>query len=80
MRPLVINESVKRRVADVIEHARRNVVTLDEMKKRIKTGNAVGEIMSDCEDNLDERWEREFWHGQEPEDKEHNGIGETDEN
>ncbi len=43
MRPLIISEAVRENAAYLVAHARRNIVTEDELRKAIKTGNAIGD-------------------------------------
>jgi len=43
MRPLVIDEDAKTRIAALKAHAAKNVVSLDELHKLIETGNVLGD-------------------------------------
>lgn len=43
MRPLVLDTDAKERIAALKLHASKNVVSLDELKKLIETGNVLGD-------------------------------------
>lgn len=43
MRPLILDDTARARIAEIKRHAERNVVTLDDIKKAIKTGNGIGD-------------------------------------